>query len=68
MFKSGNHSLKLSEVRKYKHLYINIEPCKIKMSFNLRSPNLTNNGEEAGKGPGIRGNWASYDINLTTLF
>ena len=38
------------------------------MSFTLRSPNLTNNGEEAGKGPGIRGNWLSYDISLTTLF
>ena len=38
------------------------------MSFNLRSPNYTNNGVEAGKGPGIRGNWLSYNIILTTLF
>ena len=34
--------------------------CNLKISFNLRNPNFTNNGEEAGKGPGKTGSVIAF--------
>ena len=39
----------------------------LKISLNLRNPNFTNNGEEAGKGPGLTGSVSLYVISLTIL-